>query len=186
MGRLITILIVSAACALTYVKFFRADEPPPEPPAVAKETPVAKLSRVVDTQITQVFSALDGKAAPAPVHQLRQLRASLADARPKARDEQAMYRTAIELCDTLVDAMRERERCNLSLRDTRSKPYATWQTSERQAFFEGGIQRRWLENAASYHKRVDVLYKNLRDYERRLLPPPNPGPAGSESVSKAS
>jgi hypothetical protein len=183
MGRLILILTLSALSALVYVNFIKPGDTPPEPPPVAKETPITSLSRFVDLHIGKIFSQLDGNASQGESHELRQLRASIGDQQARARAaEQPMYLTAIALCDTLMEAVREREKVNLSLMDTRSKPYSsgtagdpTKAEEEKRAFFEGGIQRRWIERAATYQKRVDVLYAQLRAHERRLAPAPAAG-----------
>lgn len=191
MGRLLTLLFLSATLALFYVKFLRPEDPVPEPPpsqavAVPEVTPIAKLSAFAGQHIGGIFSQLDGKPLTATVLQLRNLRSSVADLKPKLSAElQAMYQGGIELCDVLMEVIQERERGNFSLNDTRSKPYSTalsedQNEAERQKreFFEGGIQARWKEHATPYRKRADALYKQLRENERRLTPPPTPAPGG--------
>ena len=189
MGRFLTLLFLSATLALFYVKFLRPEDPPPEPPpaaAIPEVTPIAKLSTFAGPNIGVIFSQLDGKPLTATVLQLRNLRSSVADRKPKLSAElQAMYQGGIELCDVLLEVIHERERGNFSLNDTRSKPYSTALSedqieAERQKreFFEGGIQARWTERATPYRKRADALYKQLRENERRLTPPPTPAPGG--------
>ena len=191
MGRLLTLLFLSATLALFYVKFLRPEDAVPEPPpppavAIPEVTPIAKLSTFAGQNIGVIFSQLDGKPLTSTVLQLRNLRSSVADRKPKLSAElQAMYQGGIELCDVLMEVIQERERGNFSLNDTRSKPYSTalsedQNEAERQKreFFEGGIQARWKEHATPYRKRADALYKQLRENERRLTPPPTPAPGG--------
>ncbi len=181
---ILVFLAVSAGCAFIYVMFIR--------PSDEVETPIDRLSRYVDAHMAQIFSPLTGTASPQSYHELRQLRASLADRFAHVRmEERAMYQVAISLCDTLMTAVAEREQTNLSLIDTRSKPYSTdlfpnrrtttWQ--EKRTFFEGGIQYRWAERANAYRVRADALYRQLREHERRLRPNPTPAPLQTKQSS---
>ncbi len=175
MGRLILLLILSALCALVYVNFIRPEDVVEAPLIASKDPAVIKVSAFVDVHLGRIFSKIDGRPNHDELHEIRQLRATIADRKAKASaQEQSPYATAITLCDTLAEAVQERDQCNRSLMDTRSKPYHTStaadpakEEEEKRKFFEGGIQHRWAERAASYQKRVSVLYSQLRAQERQ-------------------
>ncbi len=115
------VLLLAAVCGLVYVHFFR----PQEPKLVTAPPPeFARLSALIDAHIDTIFSPLDGQVAPIPHQELRMLRGYFADGRTKASAHaQPMFQTAIQLCDTLLPAIQERERSSASLADTRSKPF---------------------------------------------------------------
>ncbi len=188
MGRIVTLLFLSAALALFYVKFLRSGEVPPEAPVPGVEiAPISKLTTFTGENLGRIFAKLNGESSATIAQQLRQLRAAVAARKPQLRAElQPMYQGGIELCDLLLETLKERDRCNFSLNDTRSKPYSTSLSAdekdaevEKRDFFEGGIQTRWAENSGTYRKRADALFRWIRDAERRLVPPPTPVPPDS-------
>src|SRR5690606_31853944 len=144
---------------------------------VRVQNPIVRLSLLVESHIGTIFSPLEGVAPPLSDHEIRQLRAQLVDAHRSASEKEKMtYRIAAEICDTLVAAMREREKANLSLADTRSKPYAAPLSADKikeiegkTRFFETGITRRWAEHSRQYRERISKLYGRIREEERKRL-----------------
>ena len=169
MRKFLLIIVFAALCAFLYVHF--------RPVQPTKENAIARLSRLVDSHIDSIFSPLEGAAPPTPHHEIRQLRGLLADASLTAtRPDQPNYNAAVQLCDTLLNAIQERERANLSLADTRSKAYAVGlsqnrlkEEADKRRFFEFTIARRWAENSQSYRTRVNSLYNYIREHERKQL-----------------
>jgi len=175
MRKFLLIISFAALCAFLYVHF--RPVPPAKIAQPTKDTAIARLSTLVDSHIDSIFSPLEGSAPPTPHHELRQLRGLLADASHAAvRGEQATYNAAVQLCDTLIAAIQERERANLSLADTRSKAYAVGlsqnrlkEEADKRRFFEFTITRRWAENSQLYRNRVHSLYNYIREHERQQL-----------------
>jgi hypothetical protein len=160
----------AALCALIYLRYM-----PPIPAQKPVQHPeILRLSTLVDGHINSIFSPLDGKVPPIPHQELRTLRESFADALNKSTgEEKALYKTAIDLSDVLLAAIRERETAAVSLGDTRSKPYSVALSpdqrkaeKEKRDFFEFSILRRWSDNSRSYRDRTVRLYTQLRTEER--------------------
>lgn len=178
----IFLLLSIAAVGFLYWKYFRPGPPaaPPKPPPAKEQPPkqavISRLSTFVDSHIDAIFSPLEGVVPPVPHHELRKLRENLIDTTKLATPaEKPMYDTAVNLCDTLLAAVKERERAALNLADSRSKPVAlslsgdkARDEADKRKFFEHEILRRWLENSKTYRDKVNALYKRLRDTERQL------------------
>lgn len=169
-------LLSIAAAGFLYWKYFRPQPPPPPAEKPAKQAVISRLSTFVDSHIDAIFSPLEGVVPPVPHQELRKLRENLIDTAKLATPaEKPMYDTAVGLCDTLLAAVKEREKAALSLADSRSKPVAlslsgdkSRDESDKRKFFEHEIMRRWLENSKAYRDKVNALYKRLRDLERQL------------------
>lgn len=147
------------------------DQPP------TKENAIAHLSSMVDEHINSIFAPLDGAMPPMSVHSLSKLRALLADgAAGTTGTEQLKYKTAVQLCDTLLSAIKERESCNVRLASSRTKPFAAGlsqnQVNEertKREFFEGAIALSWAQTSQTYRERTNKLYQSLRQQERSGL-----------------
>ena len=178
------LLALAAFCALLYLKFFNRVEA--TKPAVEKEKiviiehsppprepEIERLSAFVDRYINAIFSPLEGNVTPIPYQELSMLRENMADANVNAAGaRKEMLQTGIGLCDTLLAAIKEREKAELSLADTRAKAYHnTLQNpkkdeQEKKRFFEFTIKRRWSDNCKSFRDTTDLLYSRLRNKER--------------------
>ncbi len=174
MGRLIFTLILSALSAWVYVNYVKPGDESVQSAFASKDESITKLSQFTDGNIAAILSPIAGKAANSGFHEIRQIRASILASKAKAAaQDQPTYVNAIALCDTLAEAVQEREQCNRSLIDTRSKPYHSStafdpakEEQEKRKFFEGGIHHRWAERAASYQRRVNALYRILSAQRR--------------------
>jgi|GEM_PF-1991507 len=174
------LVLLLAIGAFIYWKYFKPEPPKPTPESALAATPAAirRLSTLADKHIDSIFSPLDDKAALMPHQELRKLRENLADDATKASpEERPLYQTAIQLCDSLLKAVKERESSSSSLAALHSTPHSTSlsdnkdkskDAADKQQLFETGIKQRWVENSKGYRDQAAALYKRLREEERKL------------------
>jgi hypothetical protein len=160
--RFAALFVLAALCALLYFKFLRSPEP--SKPVATSVTPappqIAALCEMVNQHIDSIFSSIETDARAIPEHEFRTLRESFADFRSKAPlGAQAMYETAVQLCDTLLFAIQERERTALRFTDIRLKADTSAELM---------IVRHWSAISKTCRDRVVNLYTLLRNQERQL------------------
>lgn len=98
--------------------YFKPEPPPPAPP-----TPFERLSVRVERDIDTIFSPLDDKGAPMPTQALRELRENFHDEMGRALPgRRPTYEAATVLCDSLLQAIGERERYLVRMVDSRANP----------------------------------------------------------------
>ncbi len=170
------VLILAALSALLYLRL-----PSPHHHEYLPSE-FGKLSALVNTRSDAIFAPLDGNDSPMPPQELRTLRASFSEGRGVASaNAQAMYSTAVELCDSLLRAIQERERVWISLADTRSKPFGVSlaqdkvrEEREKRKFFEFAVLQRWADSSRNHRLTIGNLYSRLRIQEREFMTGPSP------------
>ena len=167
MKRFIILGLISVAAYFVWHQYFAA------------EHPIVRLSLFVEEHVDEILGPLPLEtegviAAPSRTHHLRTLREDIRDLQTTAPTGDSLrYTTAVQLCDELLEAIKERDRHVARINDTRAKnnisPLATdplRHKDERLAFFENGIVLAWHEVSRKLLARIDRRYRQLREFER--------------------
>lgn len=174
---------VAAGLAIGYSLHVYFKPPPPAatPIMPASLPPVfERLSARVEGDINTIFSPLEGSDAPMPTQDLRKLRENFQDGLDRVSiNQRAMYEAAVNLCDSLLRAVNEREKSMIRLLDSRSKPSAAVadrgrgkrdsRAQETDLFFEVTIKKDWASRSQALRQQVADQYSQLRTQERSYL-----------------
>ena len=146
-------------------------KPSPSESAAATGTSLSQLEAVTGEQAEKIFAPLDRKSPSVSRVELQSLRNRF------AASASAPNRIALQLCDTLLLGLQEREQALRSLSETRAKPHAVSvqadknkEAADKKRFFELAVTQRWSETANRLRDQVTNLSARLRTEESQKAP----------------